>query len=135
MEQPNPMQWFQQMLADFAAHVHTAKRIQSPNADDDIYVKLAVVGFSLNRDSHEWCITHFQYIRDNYDAGYSEQVSPLYGPEREAEAMFACLCMGLLLGMHGAGKIDDRVFLWGEMLLPGFILSKGSEIADALRAN
>ncbi len=41
---------------------------------------------------------------------------------------FAMLALGALLGLYSAGKIDDRVYRLGYILLPGFIMGKGGAV-------
>ena len=38
------------------------------------------------------------------------------------------LALGLLLGRYSSGKIDDRVYRLGYILLPGFVMGKGGDI-------
>ena len=41
---------------------------------------------------------------------------------------FSMLALGSLLGLYAAGKIDDRVYRLGFILLPGFIMGKGAAV-------
>lgn len=112
---------FERLWASYRFCAEEADRLSTPNAEDDEFIKMAIVGFSYHQKTEEWRQEHWklakQYLAESSDLGDSSKTKK-----------FAMLALGTLLGLYSAGKIDDRVYWHGHVLLPGFILNKGGAV-------
>jgi len=82
---------------------------------------MAIVGFSYHDKTENWQQGHLKIARQ-----YADECARL-GDSAELRK-FNLLALGALLGLYSAGKVDDRLYGIGYALLPGFVLSKGSEV-------
>ena len=122
MEKQGLPREFQALFDGFKRYRESARDLQSPNQDDDEYVRAAIVGFSRHSETEEWARGHFEFIHDYRRGDYSdESLEVLYGDHAGDYALFACLCLGSLLGLFQSGKITDEEFRIAEAQLPGFM--------------
>ena len=113
---------FESLLAAFEALREAAACLVTPNREDDVFVRAAIVGFARYCDPDTWARGHLQFIQKKRQGDVSdESLAFLYGPESNAYAILACLFLGALLGMFQAEKITEEEFRSGEALLPGFL--------------
>jgi hypothetical protein len=117
---------FERLWRNYRQCCAAAAELNSSNAVDDEFIKMAIVGFSFHQRTDEWHSRHYELVKgflDEYDQ-----------PDDTVELKkFAMLGHGALLGLYSAGKIDDRVYRLGYILLPGFIMGKGGAI-DSLKS-
>jgi hypothetical protein len=111
---------FEKLWRSFSVCCRSAEELDSPNPEDDWFIKMAIVGFSYHEKTENWQQGHFQLARR-----YADECARL-GDSVEVRK-FNLLALGALLGLYSAGKIDDRLYGVGHALLPGFVMSKGSE--------
>lgn len=109
---------FERLWTSFRTCSATARHLATPNAEDDEFIKMAIVGFSYHQRTEEWQHEHWKLTKEYL--GECERLE-----DGEKTKKFAMLAFGALLGLFSAGKIDDRLYQLGCILLPGFILSKG----------
>ncbi len=112
---------FERLWRSFAASCQSAETLNSPNREDDQFIKMAIVGFSYHDKTGNWQQGHFTIARK-----YADECARLGDPPKLKK--FNLLALGALLGLYSAGKVDDRLYGIGYALLPGFVLSKGSEV-------
>jgi hypothetical protein len=110
---------FQKLRDCFGTCCEAADRLQSPNPEDNMYIKMAIVGFFYHDKTENWSQEHYRIVRE-----YLNECEELNDPERIRR--FNMLALGALLGLYSSGKIDDRVYRLGYILLPGFVLAKGN---------
>ncbi len=114
---------FEFLLKNFARLTQKAQNLESPNPEDDQFIKAAMVGFSKYSRTEEWAQEHYRYIQSYRMGDYSDtSLAVLHGEKAGKAAVFACLCLGLLLGMYQAEEISDEEFKIAEAQLPGFML-------------
>ncbi len=112
---------FEKLWRSYSVCCRSAETLDSPNAEDDQFIKMAIVGFSYHDKTENWQQGHFKIAKQ-----YADACADLGDPPSLRK--FNLLALGALLGLYSAGKIDDRVYGIGYALLPGFVLSKGSEV-------
>jgi hypothetical protein len=127
-------QWrahFENLLAGFPEFIRQASRLESPNPEDDLYVKLAVVGFRQTARPEAWRRGHYEIIRDLRSGAYADDELTWYEESGEAVAQFACLFFGFLLGLDETGQLSERDREVAQALLPGFMLEDLERVARA----
>jgi hypothetical protein len=110
---------FEGLLMTFQRDRALAEKLKSPNIDDDLCVRSAIVGFSYNSPTESWGKGHYDFFRK-----HALDPSSL----GNAEFLFSCECLGYLLGLYEAGKLSDEKFREAEAILPGYILLKAGAI-------
>ena len=131
-----PVQWrahFEQLLGAFPEMIRRARGLRSPNPDDDLFVRLGIVGFQAAAPLTAWEHHHGEVIRDLRRGAYADEELAWYEDAGMAVAAFACLSYGLMLGLDEAGLLDERDREVGQALLPGFMLEDLQRVADAGR--
>ena len=112
---------FERLWHSFGVCCRSAEALDSPNPQDDQFIKMAIVGFSYHDKTENWQQGHFTIARR-----YVDECTRLGDPPKLGK--FNLLALGALLGLYSAGKIDDRLYGIGYALLPGFVMSKGSAV-------
>ncbi len=112
---------FDRLWRSFAVCSRAAEMLDSPNREDDPFIKMAIIGFSYHDKTENWQQRHFKLAKQ-----YAAECARLGDPPKLRK--FNLLALGALLGLYSAGKMDDRVYGIGNALLPGFVLSKGSDV-------
>lgn len=107
---------FEELLSTFSRDLRLAETLESPNPEDSLEIRAAIVGFSYNSPTEAWKRFHLDYIRNHL---------PDLTTQPKSEVAFQSLCLGYLLGLYQIGAITDQQLLLAEYQLPGFILSKG----------
>lgn len=120
---------FDTLFRRFAELLESAERLESSNVEDDLFIRMAIVGHSLWRPtSEEWGADNLHLIQ-RYRAGeYSDDALAEHEVRARAYALFACLALGFALGAYQAGQIDDVEFSRGEALLPGFMALRSTDL-------
>ncbi len=121
MKESDIFEEFERLWRNFAACCRSAETLNSPNPEDDEFIKMAIVGFSCHDKTENWQQGHFKIAKQ-----YADECARL--GDSAALRKFNLLALGALLGLYSAGKADDRLYGIGYALLPGFVLSKGSEV-------
>lgn len=99
-----------------------ARNLKSPNSEDNLAIKAAMVGFSYNSSTEEWDLGHFEFVRDRLDKHFAASESVEYGRHGARVRLFAALCLGYLLGLYNKQEINDEEFRVEEVRLPGLIM-------------
>lgn len=120
------MDWnqaFDEMRKLFWIRSKIAKEFVSPNIEDDIYIKHAIIGFSHESKTEQWGIDHYNFLKDRLQSSY-----PSRQEEFVPEIGLYSLILGYILGIHNSKRISDQEFLEAEYFLPGYILSFGEQL-------
>jgi hypothetical protein len=112
---------FERLWDSFAVCVQAADHLNSPNPEDDPFVKVAIVGFLCHDQANNWRYDHYAVTKKYLIA--CEELGDSPNTKR-----FNMLALGDLLGLYSSGKIDERVYRIGYALLPGFVMGKGDSI-------
>jgi hypothetical protein len=113
---------YESLLAGFNRFRNAAVALDSPNPEDDDFVRMAIVGFSLNAPTAAWSRQHLDYVRSAHQADFSDnQLEFLHGVQAHSYALFAGLSLGYLLGLRESGRLSDDELTVGEAQLPGFM--------------
>ncbi len=123
MSESDIFEEFERLWRSFAVCCQSARTLDSPNPQDDEFIKMAIVGFSYHDKTENWKQGHFDIARECAD-----ECARLGDPAGLRK--FNLLALGSLLGLYSGGKIDDRLYRIGYALLPGFVMSKGSEVSS-----
>lgn len=111
---------YEELLKHFARDFRTAGNLKTPNTEDAIDIRAAIVGFSYNAPTEQWGRNHYEYVREH----------SLPAPELPlSEGAFHALCLGYLLGLFQADRITEQEFAIAEAQLAGFMLLKAGAIA------
>jgi hypothetical protein len=111
----------QSLVNTFARDVELAKNVKSPNPEDDIAIKTAIVGFSYNSPTDDWGKGHYACMRERLDREYNLGELEAYGENSLNIQLFFALCAGYLLGLFQADKISSKDFRIAELQIPGLI--------------
>lgn len=112
----------QTLVDSFRRDVQIARELESPNADDDLTIKTAIVGFSYHSPTDQWEHGHLDFVRVRIDRGYSASQLVEYGENGFNVGLFFALCIGYLLGLFQQDRISEQDFRVAEDQLPGLIM-------------
>lgn len=112
----------EQLVATFPRDVQLAMQVNSPNCEDDLSVKMAIIGFSYNSRTEDWDLGHFEFTRDHLARHFASTELCEYGPNADNVRLFFALGIGYLLGLYHQRKIHDEDFRLAELRLPGLIM-------------
>jgi len=110
----------ERMRPKFRAHVAAAGALVSPNTEDTLLVKCAIVGFSQYSATENWTKGDHTYVSENLADG-SDCLS-------DDELKLKALCLGGLCGLLQQKKLSDQELTLAEMHLPGLILLYAGKI-------
>ncbi len=114
---------YERLWENYTTCLECADSLDSPNADDNRFIKMAIIGFSYHDATSSWSADNFE-IASRYLAE-SESLDDL-----DSMKLYSMLALGSLLGMYSAGKIDDHVYRIGYALLPRFVMGKGGAVHE-----
>lgn len=116
-----PMDEFARLLSAFPVARDAARRLITPNREDDDDIKMAIVGFSYHRATEDWSRQHYEFIQSRCEGELSDRALHEHGEAAAIFRAFACLALGALLGLRDSRQIDDTGFALGDAQLPGFM--------------
>ena len=112
------------LLKGFARFRAAAQSLESPNLEDDDFVRMAIVGFSINAPTDAWSRQHFDLVNRHRKADFSDDsLEFLHADQAHNYALFSGLCLGYLLGLFESGRLNETEFAGGEAQLSGFMAS------------
>ncbi|WZO99894.1 hypothetical protein EP7_001508 [Isosphaeraceae bacterium EP7] len=115
-------QQLQQLIETFERDIQLAKGLETTNADDDLAIKAAIVGFSYASATGEWAKGHFDFVRSRIEDDYSTEELREYGENSDNVKFFFALANGYLLGLYHQEEISNLDFKRAEAQIPGLIL-------------
>lgn len=113
----NPLAEFEMLIPDFARRHQEAQDL-TRNA----FVSIAQAGFTLHEQPSRWGTYQENFLLGARAGDYSDESLGWYDEAAPVMASFACLALGMLLGLQSRGQIDDTEFLHGLALLPAALL-------------
>lgn len=110
----DPAAHLDRLLIEFSDLRATALELQTPNPDDDEFIRCGIVGFAQHSDCEMWDFGHFEYVRDSRD-------EVLNGGFTLDWCRFTCLAAGYFLGMWQAKQITNLDLQQTQAVTPGFM--------------
>lgn len=104
----------ERLLRDFPICVSASLQLQSPNTEDDEFIRCGMVGFAQNWPLEKWEFDHLVYVRTLRDEVMTDDFSIQW-------CRFTCLAAGYFLGMRVADRISDGDLRLSEVQTPGFM--------------
>lgn len=115
------------LFDDFPAIVAQARQMECPYAGDDMGLRIARIGFSLNAPADSWGSTHVNFVNGRLEEGYSADLLKESGAEADSIRLFVGLCLGYLLGLYQAEMLTDEEFSLAECQIPGLVFLKSGQ--------
>jgi len=115
-------QQLERLAETFKSDVQSAQSLQSPNAEDDLPTKMAIVGFSYNSPTEEWDLGHFEFLKERRAREFSHGELIEYGENAENVEFFFALGIGYLLGLYHQNMIGDHDFHVAEIQMLGLVM-------------
>ncbi|ADO00798.1 hypothetical protein Gbem_4097 [Citrifermentans bemidjiense Bem] len=114
---------FERLWRCYRVCCEVAVTLKTPNAEDDEFIRMAIVGFSYHDRTENWNHDHYKIAKNYLDecAGLGDSAQ---------EKKFNLLVIGALLGLYSSGKIDEKIYRIGYILLPGFVMAKGGAVNE-----
>ena len=109
------------LVPTFRRDVSLAQTLESPNAEDDLAIKVAMIGFSYNAPTGEWSHEHYRFLRERLESAYSLRELQGWATEPGVLQLFASLSLGFLLGLYQRNKITDEEFRSHEAQIGGLM--------------
>jgi hypothetical protein len=122
---------FEDLLRRWPRLCLLAEALESPNAEDDFQVKLAIVGFSATSKTERWERPHYEFVRTYRESDLAKEVLGTHGPDAPAWEAFACLAVGALLGARDTGSLSEQNLSLALAHLPGFMWLNASVLTTA----
>jgi hypothetical protein len=99
------------LLTNYRRYVTAALASDSPDPEDDEWVKLGIAAFSSFSTTERWAREDFECFAEMRAAEFVPEVVEAFGDEALAHERFGCLCIGAILGLRrlGAVKNDDEL--------------------------
>ncbi len=116
------VQQLEQRVGTFDRDIQLAKVLESPNDEDDLAVKAAIIGFSYSSSAGEWAKEHFDFVKAWIEHDYATEELAEYGENSENVKLFFALAIGYLLGVYEKGGISDQAFKMAEVQIPYLIM-------------
>lgn len=110
------------LVRTFWRDLKFAKELESPNAEDSLEIRAAIVGWSYHSPTQDWTRTEFDYVSQRLDIEYPHESLAAYGENAVNLRLFFALGLGYLLGLYDVGKISELELERGEAVLPGVIM-------------
>ena len=121
---------YEVLLGNLDQLIELAENLESPNAEDEIFVKAAIIGFSHRSPTDQWSRKHFEFAQRRRQEDYSDAELRRYDTNTNRLGMFACLCLGCLLGLAEAGTISEQQIRTAEAHLAGFSMLNLNKIRN-----
>ncbi len=90
------------------------------DSDKPDILEFAVFGFRRHQKAEEWMEGHLRIA-----ALYAKGLFEMDTPDEEME--FSLIALGTLLGLFSSGRIDERLYRIGYILIPGFLMAKQAD--------
>ena len=120
---------FKRMLVRLRPILKVAETLSTPNPEDDLFVRAAIVGFSTACNTELWGRNHFAFLQERRLRELGPEKLAWYGDAADVHALFGAVCLGLLLGLYQREELSDEEFGLAEAQLPAFMLRFTDRIA------
>jgi hypothetical protein len=123
-----PLALFASLLPRLPELRSRALALTTPNPEDDLPVRLAIVGFSFRAPTGDWSYSHFTHLQEYRERELGPDLSDFYGEETDTCIQFSCLAVGYVLGLRHRNGITDTDVFRAECLLPGFLFQRAGHL-------
>jgi hypothetical protein len=123
----------EQLVDDFHRDMDLAKSLESCNPQDDLVIKMAIVGFSYNSSTQDWAKDHYNMVTSRLGRDYHDTEIAEYGENGLNVKLFFALAFGFLLGQYQEQVISEDEFRLEDMQIPGIIMRHLHKITSASR--
>lgn len=122
---------YKALTAQLQALVAEAAAGDTGRAEDDIFVKVAILGFGRHAPQDEWGWEHFREVRQWREGDYSDDALSSYGPVGARRyALLACAWLGTVLGLFHKKAVSESNALTAYALLAGFVALDAFEVLE-----
>jgi hypothetical protein len=122
---------YEALLRQLPKIVTVAVSGDTGRAEDDVFVKVAIVGFGRYAPQTEWGWNHLLEVRRWRAGDYSDEALVSYGPVGARRyALLACAWLGTVLALFQIGSVSETDALTAYALLPGFVAGDAFEILE-----
>ncbi len=125
-----PERHFMRLLRRFQQLRERAHTLSTPNPEDDLLARLAIVGFSHVQRTEAWSVSHYTALQA-FRRSETSTFPSIHGQHASTWEQYACLVFGFLLGAQSRGRISELEFSRGLFLLSAFMWLHAPEF-DAL---
>jgi hypothetical protein len=103
--------------------------LESPNPEDDDYVKLAIVGFSIHAPTEGWGVDEFDAFQELRASEFTDDVLEDEGADAKVYERFGCVCIGVVLGLKHNGTIQtEEQFALAHAISMAFMIEHAPKI-------
>jgi hypothetical protein len=120
---------YENLLKRFRSDYELAERLETPNPEDDLHVRIAIVGYSYSQPTETWGRNHYHFLKYYREGDYADENFSTVAANPHLCAAFACLCLGYLLGLFQRGGLSEEQFHVAQRQLVGFIALNGEAFA------
>jgi hypothetical protein len=108
--------------------VALARQLQSPNSEDELAIRVAIVGFSYHASIEQWSVDHYKFLKGRIDPEFALENLADYQPISQNIRLFAALCFGYLLGLYQTYKVTGQELQVLEAQIPGLIALRSNKL-------
>lgn len=110
------------LVDNFVRDIASARSIESPNPEDDLAIKAAIVGFSYHGDVSQWGRNEFEFVRRYLDNECEGEDLTSYGEHGRNVLLFHAVAIGFLLGLYQQNQLDDQAFVIAQASIAGVVM-------------
>ncbi len=112
----------EKLVDAFPRDIGLARQVESPNPEDNLAIKTAIVGFSYKAATQQWSRGHYEFINQQLAAEFDDDRLAEYGENGENVRLFHALALGFLLGFYQQKAIDDQEFQIAQLQIAGLTM-------------
>jgi hypothetical protein len=122
------------VLAQYSRYVAAAESIDSPNLEDDQWVKLGIAGFSAHAPTERWTADDLRLFLEIRSSELTDDVLAEFGSDAGVYERFGCLCIGAVLGLMQLGAIrNEDELLVAQAAVAAFMTLNSQHIVELER--
>jgi hypothetical protein len=109
-----------EMGGQFQIYLKLANELTSPNPEDTLEIRCAIVGFSCHAKTEDWSPEEYEFV--------SSRLCEEPNMYSESQRQLLSMCFGGMCGLKAARKLSDAEFQLADAQLPGLLLALESAI-------
>jgi hypothetical protein len=122
---------YEALLRQLPEIVAAAHEGQAGREEDDLFAKVAILGFGRHALQDEWEWGHLKEVHAWRSGDYSDEALATYGEiGAKRYALLACAWLGTVLGLFQVNAVTESQALVAYALLPGFVAVDGFEVLE-----
>jgi hypothetical protein len=119
------------LLRELPRLVAAAAAGDTGRPEDDLFARVAILGFGRHAAQDEWGWDHLLEVRRWRDGDYSDEALSSYGPTGgKRYALLACAWLGTVLGLFHRNVVSETEALTAYALLVGFVAVDAFEVLE-----